>query len=281
MSKNNLLQINKTDIRIRPSAVDGFYNCRYQWAKRFLEGVPQGPSGARASIGTGIHAGAEQFWAEVKPTGDREKFNLAAMTDAAVQSFREDIKDGVKFDDGENENTAIVEIANGVEAFADDIGQFAMIPDFVEEYFEVQIEHPLVVAVGGTIDYLAKKTIADVKTSKRKLAPQSYVVQQSIYRYLAEANGHEITSNQIQGVVLGKRSVDGMILPLEANVPQAKFLVNGILDTLTVALEDKMPLEVLFPGNPKYYLCSNKYCEHYATCPFVNGLDTKKVQVAL
>ena len=276
-----ILQINKSDIRIRPSAVDGFYNCAFQWAKRFLEGVPQGPSGARASIGTGIHAGAEQFWDEVKPTGDREKFNLSAMTDRAVESFREDIKNGVKYDEGENENTAIVEIANGVEAFADDIGQFVMIPDMVEEYLEVEIDHPLVVAVGGTLDYKAKGTIADIKTSKRKLSPPSYVVQQSIYRYLAEMNGHTITSNTIQGVVLGKRSVDGMVLPLETNVEQAKFLVNGMLDRLTLALQDNIPIEVLFPGNPKYYLCSRKYCEQHDTCPYVNGKDIKKVQVAL
>lgn len=276
----NYLDILKTDIRIRPSAVDGFYSCAFQWAKRFLEGVDQGPSGARASIGTGIHSGAEQFWDQVK-TVEREDYKLSQMVEAAVASFEEDIKDGVKYDDGENKDTAIVEITNGVEAFADDIGQFVMIPDFVEEYFEIPLEHQLVVAVGGTVDYLAKNTLADIKTSKRKLSPQSYVVQQSIYQMLAEANGHTINNATIQGVVLGKRSVDGMVLPLHTNVEQAKFMVNGILDRIDVAMAGDAPLHVLFPGNPKYYLCSNKYCEQYETCPFVNGKDLNSIQVAL
>lgn len=276
-----LLQINKSDIRIRPSAITSFYGCAFQWAKRFLEGEPQGPSGARASIGTGIHSGAEAFWKEVTPTGDREKYSLSAITDAAVESFREDIKDGVLYDDGENENTAIKEIASGVEAFADDIGQFVLIPDFVEEYFEVEIDHPLVVAVGGTIDYLARTTLADIKTSKRKVSAQSHVVQQSTYRYLAEANGHIITNNAIQGVVLKKSGADGMVMPLETNVEQAKFLINGILDRIDLALIDAAPLHVLFPGNPGYMFCSPKYCERYDTCPFVKGNDLRNIQIAL
>jgi hypothetical protein len=276
-----LLKINKTDIRIRPSAVDGFYSCSYQWAKRFLEGVPQGPNNSRASIGTAIHAGAEQLWSDVMKSRDREAYNLSAMADAAMESFKEQQKEGVKFDLGETENTAAVEIVRGVESFATDIAQFVPIPIAVEEYFEVKIDHPLVIAVGGTIDYLAENSISDIKTSKRALTPSGYVVQQSIYKYLAEANGHTVNLNTIQGIVLRKNNADGMVLPLETNVPQAKFLINGILDRLDLAMADTAPLEVLFPGNPKYYLCSNKYCEQYATCPFVNGKDTKKIQIAL
>ncbi len=279
MSK--FLAINKTDIRIRPSAVDGFYGCAFQWAKRFLEGVPQGPTGNRASIGTAIHAGAEQFWEEVKASGDREVFNLTAMTGRAVEAFEKDIEDGVKYGKDENANTSIVEIAHGVETFADDIGQFVAMPTFIEEYFEVPLEHKLVTAVGGTVDYIAGKTLADIKTSKRKPAPQSHVVQQSIYKFLAESNGHEINNSTIQGVVLKKSGSDGMVLPLETNVEQAKFLINGILDRIDVALEDTIPLHVLFPGNPKYMFCTRLYCEHYETCPFVLGEDMKKIQVAL
>ncbi len=280
--KASLLAINKTDIRIRPSAVDGFYNCAYQWAKRFLEGVPQGPNNARAAIGTSIHAGAEQLWSEVMKANDRDAFNMTAMNDAAVAKFEEQVeKEGVEYDEGENKNTAIVEILRGNEAFADDIAVFVPIPKAVEIYYEVPIQHPLVVAVGGTIDYITDTMIADIKTSKRALTPSSYVVQQSVYKYLAEANGLTVLANTIQGIVLKKKEADGMVLPLETNVPQAKFLINGMLDRLDLAVKDVAPLEVLFPGNPKYYLCSNKYCEHYETCPFVNGLSTKKIQVAL
>ncbi len=280
MSKH--LQINKSDIVIRPSSIAGFYGCQYQWAKRYLEGVPQGKNGSRSSIGTSIHSGVEQFWDEVKSSKDREVFNLATMTDRAVQTFKEQIDgEGVEYGKDENENTCVVEIARGVETFADDIGQFVMEPDVVEQYLEVKLDHPLVTAVGGTLDYRAGKTLADVKTSKRKVSPQAHVVQQSTYKYLCEANGHEINNCTIQGIVLRKASADGMVLPLDPNVSQAKFLINGILDRIDVALKDVMPLHVLFAGNPKYMFCSRLYCELHETCPFVIGEDLEKIQVAM
>ena len=55
------IKINNTELRIRPSAVDGFFQCSYQWGKTFLEGVNTIPN-ARAAIGTSIHAGIEQAW---------------------------------------------------------------------------------------------------------------------------------------------------------------------------------------------------------------------------
>lgn len=264
------IKINFEGIRIRPSAIDSFYNCPYQWGKTFLEGCRSIP-GARAAIGTSIHAGAEVFWSEAMRT-DKKDTNLTMLTDAAIEAFKKETEDGVQYDDGENSNTAIVEIVRGTETFVSDIAEFTPIPSAVEHFVKVDITHPLVSEIGGTIDYYSHKhrTLADLKTSKRKPTVSNYVTQQSTYKYLAEANGMPVEHNLIQAVVL-KASPEGSVLSLEPDVAQAKFLINHMLDTLEVLVTDKIRPELLLRGNPKYYLCSEKYCAQYKTCPFVRG----------
>lgn len=265
----NEIKINNENIRIRPSAVVGFYSCSYQWGKTFLEGVKSIP-GARASIGTSIHAGVEALWTDAMVTGKKDT-NQSKLIDAAMEAWKEDTHDGVNFDDGEDEKTATVEIIRGVEAFVEDIAPFTKIPMAVEEFYKVDIEHPLVSEMGGTVDYITKDTIGDVKTSKRKIAASGHVVQQSIYKYLAQANGVDVKHNVIQGVVLGKKGAEGSILTLDSDVPMAKGLVNGMLDALDLVAKDVAPIHHILRGNPKHYLCSDKYCALHKTCPFVNG----------
>lgn len=264
---SNAIKVLNTGIRIRPSAIDTFYNCAYQWGKVFLEGKTSIPS-ARAAIGTSIHAAAEQLWTEAMANGKKDA-NLGKMHDAAMEAWKEESQKGIQFDDGENANTATVEIIKGTEAFVEDIVPFTQIPDAVEEFFKIDVVNPIVAEVGGTSDYRKGGIIADIKTSKRKPVVTSYTVQQSTYKILAEANGFNITENLIQGVVL-KQAPEGMILPIETNVPQARQLINGILETMEIIATDKMPIEMLLRGNPKYYLCSDKYCALYP-CMWVKG----------
>lgn len=266
---SNEIIINNENIRIRPSAVVGFYSCSYQWGKTFLEGVKSIP-GARASIGTSIHAGVETMWADAIITGKKDT-NQSKLIDAAMEAWKEDTHDGVNFDDGENANTAAVEIVRGIEAFTEDIAPFTAIPMAVEEFYKVDIDHPLVSEMGGTVDYITHDTIADVKTSKRKISASGHVVQQSIYKYLAQANGVDVKHNLIQGVVLKKTGAEGSILTMESDVPMAKGLVNGMLDALDLIAKDVAPIHHILRGNPKHFLCSNKYCALHSTCPFVSG----------
>ena len=263
-----MIQINNEEIIIRPSAIDGFFGCAYQWGKTFLEGVNTIPN-SRAAIGTSIHAGVEQLWTESIESGKKAP-NLGAMTDAAMEAWKEETHDGVSYADNEDEGSCQVEIIKGTEAFIDDIVPFTQIPDAVEQRYTVDLDHKLVKGLSGTVDYIGHGIIADVKTSKRKPSPASYTTQQSIYKYLAEANGVEVNDNLIQGVVLTK-SPYGTILPMEPNVEQAKSLVNSMLDTLDVVMLDVAPIETILRGNPKHVFCSPKYCALYNDCPFVQG----------
>lgn len=266
---SNLLKINAKDLIIRPSSIDTFYNCSYQWAKTFLEGIPSMP-GNRAAIGTGIHRGAETLWTDAIKTGKKD-CNITMITDAAVETYEEEFKKGVLLEEGESKNASINEVVAGCRTFVDDIAMYVPIPKAVEHRVTIEITgHALVKAVSGTIDYLGKDNISDLKTSKRKATPSNYTTQQSVYRMLAQENGHRVDYNTIQNVVM-KAAPEGQILPIETNIPQAKRLVNSMLDTIAVAVQDVVPLETLFRGNPKYYLCDKKYCNHYSTCPFVKG----------
>lgn len=262
------IQIKNTDILIRPSSVDTFFQCSYQWGKVFLEGVTSIPN-TRAAIGTSIHAAAEQMWTDAIAKGKKDP-NLSAMTDAAMEAWKEEKQKGLQFDEGESDGSCAAEIISGTEAFIEDIAPFSPIPKAVEKFYEVKLDHALVSGLGGTVDYITDNTIADLKTSKRKPTVSNYQTQQSIYKYLAVANGIDVKHNLIQSVVL-KKQPEGAILSLEPNVDQAKSMINSMLDTLDLIAKDVAPAEVILRGNPKYYLCSNKYCALYNTCPFVKG----------
>ena len=267
MSKTSI-QCNVSEIRIRPSSIDTFYNCSYQWAKVFLEGKSSIPN-ARAAIGTAIHKAAEVMWTEAIETRSKDT-NLTKMREAALQEF-DLVKHDLQFDDGEDENTAAVEIIKGTDTFVEDIAPFSEIPIAVEQYLEIAITgHPLVRAIGGTVDYITSSSIADLKTSKKKATVANYNTQQSTYKLLALENGYNIKHNLIQNVVLTKKAV-GQILPMNVNMDQSKMMINRLLDTVELFTEDRVPSEILFRGNPKYYLCSEKYCAFYNDCPYVKG----------
>lgn len=262
------IKINNERLRLRPSSVESFYACSYSWGKAFLEGVSSIPN-SRAAIGTAIHAGVEAMWNEAIASKKKAP-NLSMMTDAAIGSWKEEVKEGVKFGDGENEGSCAMEIIKGTQAFVEDIVPFTSIPTATEEFYKINIDNAFVKELGGTIDYISHDTIADVKTSKRKTGPEGHTVQQSLYKMLANANGKNIEHNLIQQVVLTK-APSGAILQLDADEDQAKYLVNGILDTMTLIAKDVAPIETILRPNPKHVFCSEAFCAHYKSCPAVKG----------
>lgn len=266
-------------VTIRPSAIDGFIQCSRQWAMTHIGGVRSMP-GARAAIGTAIHAAVENEWKLSIATGKKD-FNITAMQDLAAAELATLDQDGLNYDDGENLNTATGDAAKGVETFAEDIAPFTDIPVAVETRFTVSLDHPIFENLSGTVDYISSDSIADLKTSKRKPVPANYSTQQSIYKYLAEANGRTVKHSLIQGVVL-KAKPEGHIMELKPEMDKAKMLVNTMLDVAEVFSKQIIHPDVLFRGNPKYYLCSDKYCALHSTCPYVKGeLNTVTPKVVL
>ena len=263
-----------TGICIRPSSVNTFLQCPQQWYQVFIKGRTSIPN-ARAAIGTAIHKAAEQMWSDAIVHKEKNP-NLSAMTDAAMEAFKEEGKKGLSYEDGENAGTASVEIIKGTETYIDDIVPFVSIPLAVESRVEIAItDHPIVSALGGTIDHLESDALSDIKTSKRTPTPGNYTIQQSLYKYLAIANGYLIEHTFIQAVVLTKVP-KGAILQMPIDMDLAKASVNSLLDTTEVYAKDIVNPDILFRGNPEYYLCSAKYCAFYNECKFVRGDAAKK-----
>lgn len=273
------IKVNNTSIRIRPSAVNTFYGCAYQWGKSFLEGVSSIPN-SRAAIGTAIHAGIEKSWREAIAKGKADH-NLSFMTDAAMEAWKEETQNGMSFGNDETAGTCAKEVVGGIGAWIEDIAPFVPVPKAVEQFYKIDIDNPMVSELGGTIDYIGNGTIDDVKTSKRKVSGDGYDTQQGIYKYLAQANGEIVNHSRLQNVVLTKNP-NGQILTIEPDVEKAKMLVNGILDTMTIIAADIVPIEILLRGNPQYTFCSEKYCAHYETCPWVRGTvkEPRKADIA-
>lgn len=260
--------INVEELKIRPSSIEGFFGCAYQWGRTFLGGESSIPS-ARAAVGTAIHKAAEVMWEE-SIRAKSKSINKTMMKDAAMDSWKESTHEGVAYGGKDNEAVCAMDIMKGTDAFVDDIVPFTAIPEAVELYFEVPIDNPFVKSIGGTVDYIGNKTIADLKTTKRKSGPEGHTVQQTAYKYLAQANGYEIDSNLIQQVVI-KANPEGQILQLEPKMDQFKYLVNGMLDTLDLVAKDVAPIESILRPNPKHIFCSEVYCAFYNTCPGVKG----------
>jgi hypothetical protein len=227
-------------------------------------------TGSRAAVGTAIHKAAEVIWTNAIQTGKKD-LNITKAQDAAVAEFDENCKkEPPKYLNSDTENSSRKLVSDGAGVFVDQIAEFTDIPRFVEKRYAVPIsDHPIVKEIGGTLDYISDNTIADLKTSKRAIQTQNHVLQQSIYKFLAEANGHKIDYTLIQGIIFTKVP-RGDISALDHNVPQAKYGVNVILDTLRAFYEGTNP-DVLFPGNTGYFLCSPQYCDFHPTCKFVQG----------
>jgi len=254
---------------IRPSSLNGFLQCPQQWYQVFLLGK-QGIPNARAAIGTAIHAGVETMWND-SITAKTKIVAKSAMEDAAMEALEEESQKGLRYDANEDEATAISTIRTGMTTFVNDILPWTDIPTAVEQRFTVNIDnHCIVAAISGTLDYVNTDTgfIADVKTGKRKHNTADSEIQQSIYKYLVEENGVTVNGAVIQNVVL-KTKPEGHTMDSAINLPRAKAIVNTLLDTLDVYNEDIVDPDIIFRGNPKWYLCSPKYCAFWGDCKFV------------
>lgn len=253
-------------ITIRPSSLSTYINCPKKWYDTYILGTP-GTYNSRAALGTAIHAGIEHMWNESIKA--KEKIiKPKDMYELGIDSLRDSATRNMQYKEGETLNSLEQELQKGLIAYIEDIVPFADIPQAVELRLSFKVNNPYVEEVAGTLDYLGKNSLADVKTSARKINVYNYILQQSIYKWLAEENGYTINNCSIQGVILGKTKVYGEMYQLPDNIPQAKKIINNLLGRLQELDKGRVDPDILFPGNPSYFLCSKAYCSSYDNCPY-------------
>lgn len=264
---------------LRPSSVDGFFSCGWQWYNVFVLGKNTIPS-LRANIGTAIHKSAEVMWNEAIISGQKD-LNLSKATDIAMQEFHEiqarEAGRDPRLTIGEAESFVV----GGAKAFMLDIAPVTEIPMAVERRFTKVVENSWFSAVSGTVDYITMDTIGDIKsTSKTISSGSNYVTQQSIYKHLAKHEGLPIEHNIIQGVILTKVP-KGQILSMDANENRALALIDSIMTTMDLCTRDIIDPMILFRGNPKHIFCSATYCNLYYDCPFVKEIAPEPTKLSV
>jgi len=257
-------------ITIRPSSLDSYVACPQQWYNVFILGKKTIPN-IRATIGTGVHKGAELLWKE-SIAAKKKVINIDVVEGASIESFRKEIKDKEDTNfDNLTMNQAESLVREGTNAFVNDIVPQVDIPENVEERRTIEFDHKVVKCLSGTIDYITNTTTADIKTSKRKIIPTSYDLQQSTYVLLAEfGKKQKIHKTNIQGVVFGRNETYGSISEVPIDREMVKYIINNLLAKLDLLYTGKIDPAILFPGNHKYYLCNDRFCNLRPTCKFVN-----------
>lgn len=266
---------------LRPSSIGSYISCQWQWYNVFILGKHSIPS-ARATLGTAVHKSAEVTWLDAIEHHKKD-LNLTRATDAAIEEYQECLKkDEPQFSDGDTKESLEKLVVEGTKSFILDIAPKVEIPEAVEKRYTVEINNPIFDKISGSLDYVGKDSIHDIKTTKRKPTLSNYSLQQGTYALLREANGENVESIKIQAVVFNKKDTKGLILDmvedntnpfegLEKIKNQSKYIVNHILEKSKLYYQDTIKPELLFTGNPKSNLCSPKYCNFYNECKFVKG----------
>ena len=260
--------------RIRPSSVSSFAACNKSWYESYAndKNTTLAFTNSAAAVGTAIHAAVEHMWSDTMIKGVKHA-DFDGMYEAGKVAFigeTNSIKTIFKYDKDMDEESCLDNIARGTRAYINDILPWIGIPSHIETRFSMPVVSKDFVELSGTVDYFDVKQciLADIKTSKRKVQAQSHVIQQSIYKYLVQKNGYTVNQSLIHAIIILKTECYGEILELQPDIPQALYVVDVLLKKLEAVNKYGLDPDVIFSGNNKHYLCTDKYCEHRPNCKF-------------
>lgn len=258
---------------IRASSLAELFDCPARWAGKYIEGL-RSPRSAAAQLGTAVHAGTAVFDASRLPGGSPVTADDAAgaLVDAIHRPEEE-----VDWEDTAPNDAERIALALHTKYCADIAPQ--------QKYLGVEVrceklELPeLGIALTGTTDRVretpAGRGITDLKTGKSAVGAngiantQGHGVQLGVYELLAEhAMGLHITAPaQIVGMNTGKTAAAQRVATGEVKDARAALIgteeAPGLLEHASRLIRSGA-----FYGNPKSYLCSERYCPAHPTCRF-------------
>lgn len=258
---------------IRASSLAELFDCPARWSAKHIEGL-RSPRSAAAQLGTAVHAGTAVFDASRLPGGSPVSADDAAG--ALVDAIHKPEED-VDWEDTAPRDAERIALALHTKYCADIAPRQTYLG--VEVSCE-KLELPdLGIALTGTTDRVRKTAaglgIADLKTGGKavgadgKAVTQGHSVQLGVYELLAEnAMGLQITAPaQIVGMQTGKTPAAQRVGT--GDVPNARAALVGT-DEEPGLLEHASRLikSGAFYGNPKSWLCSERYCPKHPTCRF-------------
>ena len=259
---------------IRPSSLPTLATCPHQWYKEHIEEADEPTYNSIAAVGSAIHKQAEIYWATCILAKQKLPVSIDQQIYAATKEFeRIEAEENMKWNADHSISDVNRQIKTGVETYCSEAIPQMEIPLAVELQLRMEVEHPTISAIQGTIDCLYPTHIVDIKTRSgtRKKSASEFWMQQSAYVMLAKENGYSADSCFIHQIMLEKGILHNDEVNL--NIPAVKYMINHVLERLRM-VEDGVPAEMLFPGNagPRNFLCSNKWCDQFKKgCRFVAG----------
>lgn len=261
------------EFKVRASSWGSLFDCAHRWEGEHILGMRK-PSGLRAQLGTGIHAGTAAF--------DSGNLTGAPITvDEAAEVFVQALKNPEQDVDYKQDDLTILDAEKiGLVLTVKYCTEIAPRMDYVS--VEMPLE-PLLITCGdvivkltGTMDRArvvrsaGGKVINDLKTGGRVIANGAVVVQGrsaqlGTYQIMSEQTDGEATVGaQITGLQTTSKAAVGV-----SRVFDAKRIMLGTEDEKgLIEYAAGMFKTGLFPPNPQSQLCSQKYCARWGTCMY-------------
>lgn len=262
------------DFIIRASALSTLWDCPARFKAEHLEGKRL-PSGAAATIGTAIHAGAAVFDTQ------RLEGKVASAedaTEAAAESIK-NVRGDVQWDDcrpAEAIDTA-VKLTN---LYCQDIS-----PQFTYRKVEMKLNNLDVVAANGVVIRFTghvdreraegdKIGISDLKSGKNIIASDGRVKvsssagQLAVYEMLTLLSDHTTQEQHLLPAQIIALPTAGKHQPKVATLAKQPYSLligddqnKGLVDIAATLYKND-----IFFGNPRSMCCHPSYCANYVGC---------------
>ena len=256
--------------RIRASSMWGLLDCALRWKKQNIDGLRL-PSTAPAVIGTAVHASTAAF---DKSERDHDGLTIDDTADIAVNTI---LHPNEEVDwAGSKEEKAI---ATALHVHATYCTKIAPTQTYTEiehtlRPFHINMGDGIVFELTGTLDRIyiddhGNQGVGDVKTGGRAVAPDGTVV---LGKHLPQLGEYELLAEQEFGrmtlppVIIGLHTGGNGRAGIGAIYGARDALVGNTFEPGILTYAAQYFKSGLFPPNPGSFLCSAKYCPHYARC---------------
>lgn len=266
---------------IHQSSLNMALRCGEQFRRRYIEGEII-PPGVAAGRGTGVHKANEVNLKQKVRT--KEDLPLSDLQDAARDGYVHAFKNGVYIakqdlpaknrilNDGLNDTIRCTKVYHEKVAHL-------IRPIAIEQRFNIDVglEFPL----AGRIDYQEEPRVGDLKTTS-KAWQQGRIkeeIQVPFYSYVHEKE-RGVRPEFRYDVLIARRGKDGNptsedYQPLVHTCTDADY--RGLFAKLRLFIT-MYKAGVFPPTNPTNWVCSQKWCGYWETCPYVgNSIHRKEI----
>lgn len=264
-------------VTVRASSWPDLFDCAARWKAKNLDGIRM-PSGAKAHLGTSIHAGTAAF--------DQAVLDRNPITpDEAAGAFIDTLYHPKEEVDWASEDSLTIRDAERIGLQLHTRYCTVIAPE--REYagveiqcnnLEVQVTDDVIINLTGTTDRVrirdGELAISDLKSGTRRVSAKGEVdakadgAQLAVYELLAEhALGQPITGT---AEIIGLQT-SGAGHVAAADVHNTRVALIGTEDEPGLIQMAAMFFQSgMFPPNPKSALCSKKFCPVFSSCKYHN-----------